>query len=98
MRSAAGSTPRLLRRGYTSFTSCLPKFLPLSRPKEGFRRSRQAFGDRLAGAQLAGGHQGAQFGQRFWPDFHVLADDEAFDLQAVHQNQRGLVNGNGWPS
>jgi hypothetical protein len=42
--------------------------------------------------------QRAQLLQGIGPDFHVLADDEALDLQAVGQDQLRVASGTGLPS
>ena len=78
-----------------SFTSCLPKLRPFSRPMNASGADVDAFGDRLAVLQLAGGDQHAELLQRLRPDVHVLADDEAFDVRRDCRISCGCCSGIG---
>src|SRR5512137_1730074 len=66
----------------------------LEQPEEGLGRRGDALRDRLAVLQLAGSDHRCELLQRFGPELHVLADDEALDGQAGLQDQRRLLQGN----
>ena len=80
-----------------NLTSCLPKFLPLSRPRNasGAAAMPWAMVSRGAGGRCP---PACPAPRAVGPDFHVFAHDEALDLHAVDEHERGLAMGRAAPS
>src|SRR5665213_1915985 len=86
--------PSLGRRS-DELDQLLAEIAPLQQPEESLGRRLDALSDRFAVLELAAGDERAEFLQRFRPDRHVLADDEAFDRQARLQDELRLLQRNG---
>src|SRR6476619_5558981 len=84
--SSPWRSPRSMRRPSDQLDDLLAEVLPLQETEKRLGRRRDPGGHALAVLQLAGGDEHAELLQRFLPDLHVLADDEALDREARHQD------------
>ena len=81
-----------------SLTSCLPKFLPLSKPRKASGRIFESLRNGLAILQLLLCNEPAELRERLGPHFRRLADDKTLHLQRCVRSKAGFLSGIGEPS